>query len=147
MHARMRSVSSRRARAGTSGSEISARVIPTRSQAPSTSAASAISGQVDPPFGDDGQPGRRALGTSRERHPVAGLELHRRHDQEGLLVVAVSDADVVDLTARREVGDRFLVSLHGRGHGDPEQALRADLGPQRLQDLAREAGTPFQRPP
>ena len=103
-------------------------------------------GHVDPPFGDDGQPGRRALGTSRERHPVAGLELHRRHDQEGLLVVAVPDADVVDLTARREVGDRFLVPLHGRGHGDPEQALRADLGPQRLQDLAREAGAPFERP-
>ena len=40
---------------------------------------------------------RRALRARGERHAVAGLELHWRHDQERRLVVAVPDADIVDL--------------------------------------------------
>ena len=139
MHVRMRSVSPLRARAGTSASAISARVIPTRSHAPSASARSAISGRLIRPSAITARPGAALLGASCERHAVSGLELHRRHDQERRLVVAVTDTDVVDLAVLREVRDSLLVPLHGRADGDPEQPLGADLGAQRAQDLAREA--------
>ena len=96
-------------------------------------------GPVDPPFRDDSESGCGALRAGREGHAVSGLELHGWDDQEGFLVVAMTDADVVDLAVVREVRDRLLVALHRRGDGDPEQAIGADLGPQRQQDLACQA--------
>ena len=92
-------------------------------------------------------PGAARLARAANGTPWPGSSSIGGTIRNGCLVVAVADADVVDLAVRREMRDRLLVPVHRRGDGDPEQALGADLGAQRPQDLAREARAALERAP
>ena len=71
-------------------------------------------GPVDASFCEDRELGHGAFRARRERHAVARLELHRRHDQVRHLVVAVPDAGIVDVAARGQVRDGLLVARPSR---------------------------------
>ncbi len=95
-------------------------------------------GSRDASLGDDDGVGYGLLDGPCERNSEPGLVVERRHQEVEAVVVAVPDAEVVDIAALGQVRDRLDVARHRRGHGDAEQGLVTDRGAQRVENRARQ---------